>query len=91
MSHHMQVGIPNLPLGTWWRTQTVGINQGMIYAPLLPSCIHISSVKSCVCECKKKHRENRREVRTAERACVSGVESRRVFSSSFVCIVSLSD
>jgi hypothetical protein len=53
MSHHMQVGIPNLPLGTWWRTQTVGINQGMIYAPSLPSCIDISSVKSCVSECEK--------------------------------------
>jgi hypothetical protein len=67
MSHHMQVGIPNLPLGTWWRTQTVGINQGMIYAPSLPSCIYISSVKSCGLVCEK-HRENRREVRTAERA-----------------------
>ena len=56
MSHHMQVGIPNLSLGTWWRTQTVGINQGMIYAPLLPSCIHISSVKSCVCKGKNTER-----------------------------------
>jgi len=47
MSHHMQVGIPNLPLGTWWMTQTVGINHGMIYA--LHSLLNIygCSVKSC--------------------------------------------
>ena len=65
MSHHIQVGLPNLPLCTWWRTQSVGINHGMIYAPLLPCYISMCSVKRSeyrrVAECKTQREHKRRE------------------------------
>jgi len=67
MSHHMQVGIPNLPLGTWWRTQSGG-NGGHQSCPFN----HQLYMYSCGVyeehrEQREKHRE-KREQRRIERA-----------------------
>jgi len=49
----------------------VGINQGMIYAPSLPSCIDISSVKSCVSESEVTRRREKEELLPYAAGCVS--------------------
>lgn len=74
MSHHMQVGIPNLPLGTWWRTQSGG-NGGHQSCPFNHPLYMYSYVCVCVLICvyeehreqREKHRE-KREQRRIERA-----------------------
>jgi len=72
MSHHMQVGIPNLPLGTWWRTQSGG-NGGHQSCPFNHPLYMYSYVCVCLCvyeehrEQREKHRE-KREQRRIERA-----------------------
>jgi len=79
MSHHIQVGIPNLPLDTWWRTQNGGHKSWHDLCPLL---LHICSLKSCEGveqRSVKTQRKNPWE-RAVERAWVCRVELRRVFS-----------
>ena len=63
MSHHMQVGIPNLPLGTWWRTQSGG-NGGHQSCPFnhqlyMYSCVCMKNIESSVRNTER--RENREE------------------------------
>jgi len=69
MSHHMQVGIPNLPLGTWWRTQSGG-NGGHQSCPFNHPLYMYSYVCVCAYVCMKntessvrniERRENREE------------------------------